>query len=148
MTERQVSDIVKRFQSIDLEKVVIDASRQEKQSIIDLQEEQLSDGLSSKGDELNPPYTKRTIEIRKGLGLRTDVVTLQRTGAFRRREYVKFAREGFEVNSRDKKTADLVAKYHSRTGGEVFGLSPESQAIFGAIILPLIQDKFRGRLLR
>lgn len=148
MTESQIDFIVKRFKALDIHKIILDASKQEKQSIIDLQEEQLSDGLASQGDEINPPYAQETIRRKKESGMRWDVVTLQQTGAFRRKEYVKFGKEGFEPWSRDKKTAMLVEKYYGNRGGQVFGLSPESQAIFGQIILPLMQQKFRDRLLR
>jgi len=140
-------NFARKLKSINLRAIYRNAIKEHERDILDLQKEQMSAGLADQGDDIEPGYRPRTIELKKAKGQETDHVTLQDTGAFYRGQYVKFAVDHFELTSRDRKRNKLVRKYHGNRGGDIFGLAPESKEVLGAMILPDIQDEFRDRLL-
>lgn len=94
-----------------------------KAAIEDKNIEQLSQGLDAEGNRIEPPYTPRTVEMKKSLGQVFDRVTLHNEGPFWQGITAKVMRTGFEMIGQDPKTAKLKAKY-----GEVIGLTDGSKA--------------------
>lgn len=148
MEEKEIAAIIKRFFSIDMEKVVMDSVKEYSREIVSMQQEQMFSGVASKGDPIDPAYTKNTRTMKKLRGQPTDRVTLKDKGNFYKRQFVRFTKNTFEVDSRDKKTADLKEKYHGNRGSDIFGLTEENTDRLAVITLPLVQDKFKDKLLR
>lgn len=102
-----------------LETQAITIVRENDNILIDMNTEQLYAGLNSKGQSLESiggPYSPVTIAM-KGDRERTDVVTLKDYGDFYEGFYVETKDGGWQIDSNDWKTAELI----SRWGDEIFG---------------------------
>ena len=133
-----------------LKKILNNALKEHEHDILDMQKEQLSGGLLDKGDEIAPPYAKKTIEKKKAKGQEVDRVTLNDTGSFYRKQYVKYSKDHFEITSRDRKRNKLVRKYDGggRLGGDVFGLTEENREMLRDMLLPELQILIKDKLFR
>lgn len=141
-------NFVRKLKQINLRAIYRNVVKEHERDALDLQKEQMSAGIADQGDDIEPGYRPRTIELKKAKGQETGHVTLQDTGAFYRGQYVKFSIDHFEITSRNRKRNKLVLKYHGNKGGDIFGLAPESKEVFGAMILPDLQREFREKALK
>lgn len=117
-----IFSMLSRVKAFDASKAAISAIIETKETIADLNVEQMNKGLRSDGSEILPSYTALTIEIKKEKGQPTDRVTLQDTGDFYRGVYVDVEGDKITSFSSDEKAAKLNKKY-SKAKGNIFGLS-------------------------
>lgn len=114
--------LLNRVKAFDASKAAVAVISETKETIADLNVEQMNKGLRSDGSEILPSYTALTIEIKKEKGQPTDRVTLQDTGDFYKGVYVDIEGDKIKTFSTDEKAAKLNKKY-SKAKGNIFGLS-------------------------
>jgi hypothetical protein len=113
-----------------LQTVTVDEQEQKLLEIIRINEDealdrnisQLLEGKDSKGDELFPPYSARTVEYKKTRNQTYDRVTLRDEGFFHQSFFMEVEKFPVVFSARDSKTDDLMKKY----GGDIFGLDKKN----------------------
>lgn len=118
----RILEMRERFVKLDTDKLCIDAVDHTKDTIADLNAEQMFKGLRSDGSEITPDYTDVTIAIKEEKGQITDHVTLRDKGDFQKELYAAIEGDKLVINSRDPKAAALDKKY-SKANGSIYGLS-------------------------
>lgn len=120
----RISDIARRLvefrDSINqsLEAATIEAS----ETIIDMNIGQLYDrGERRDGKKISPPYSPKTVAIKKKKGQPTNRVTLRDTFEWQSSFWIQYYLDGFEIKASDWKTDRLKEKY----GDEILGLQEE-----------------------
>lgn len=141
-------NFVKNIKKVNLRAILRNVLKEHERDILDLQKEQMSAGLADMGDEIQPAYRDRTIQLKKAKGQENDHVTLRDTGSFYRKQYAKFSVDHFEITSSDRKRLKLLRKYSGNRGGDIFGLAPESKAVLADMIKPEIQNEFKDKVLK
>lgn len=108
-----------------------------KERISDLNQEQLNDGVDSRGEDIKPAYSPMTIRIKRLKGQPTDRVTLHDKGDFYKGIELKKVGNIYDLTGTDSKTAKLQAKY----GKDILGLTPENkEVVVESILKPLLLD--------
>ncbi len=120
----RIGDIKKRISSFNLIEVSGESIDKTKDQIVLHQQAQLFGGLNSQEENIRPPYTARTVQIKKRKGQPTDRVTLRDTGSFYREIFVDVRDRTFVTDSADEKAGKLIEKY----GGTIFGLGKSRRA--------------------
>ena len=109
-------------------------------------EQQLYDyGVNALGVEISSyqPYAPLTIEIKAMNGQPSDRVTLRDNGDFHDSFFVKFGKDGMEIDATDSKRDKLVRKY----GKQIFGLTQESKTyVSNEIVKPELLDEIKAIL--
>jgi hypothetical protein len=98
--------------ALDLERVALQALRQNEQAVLDFNREQLQDSFDREGEPLGE-YASIAYANMKG----RITVDLKLTGGFYNAMYLKADEFPVLFDSRDEKTTELKAKY----GEEIFG---------------------------
>lgn len=119
-----IRDIVKKIRQIRkrLDKIIIDAVKENEHIVIDLNTEQLWQGKESTGEPITPGYRPMTISIKSIKGQPTNRVTLKDEGDFYRGFFVNYGNDWFALGSDDEKAQKLERKY----GTDIYGLTQES----------------------
>lgn len=117
-----IASMLNKIKSVDISTIAIASILETKETIGDLNIEQMNKGLRSDGSEILPSYSDLTIQIKKEKGQPTDRVTLKDTGSFYEGVKVNISGEKIDITSTDEKTAKLNKKY-SKSKGNIFGLS-------------------------
>jgi len=109
----------------DAERHVIEEAKQFEQYILrsNTEEQLYRRGQDAEGNEVTPPYTPFTVQIKQAKGQPTDRVTLFDTGQFHGSFYVEWRNTEFEIYAKGPLTPKLAGKY----GPEIFGLDDNSQ---------------------
>lgn len=118
------------FKALDMEVIFRKAIRRTGVDLVDIQQEQMYEGLDANGQPIQPAYTPFTIAIKKTKGQPTDRVTLKDTGSFYRKQFARFHADHAVIDSKDKKTAELKQKY----GEDIFGLNDSRREEFGNLL--------------
>lgn len=118
----RILEVRNRFANLDTDKICISAVERTKDTIADLNAEQMFKGLRSDGSEITPDYSDVTIAIKEEKGQPTDRVTLRDKGDFQNELYADIQGDKLIINSRDEKAAALDKKY-SKAKGSIYGLS-------------------------
>ena len=114
-----ILNMLRRFEALDTDKICIEALQETKETIADLNAEQMNKGQKADGKEINPQYSQTTVEIKRKKGQPTDRVTLKDTGAFYQGIYVSVDSSRVVTESTDSKSTGLQKKY----GENIFGLN-------------------------
>ena len=116
-----------------------------KDAIIQLQQEQWSEGKDSLGNAITLDgrgYSKKTFEIKTKKGQRTDVVTLQDTGKRMAALEVTVQNGTFSETDNVEYESELI----ERTGEVVYGLDEEKRQQFADnITLPAIRQIYNEK---
>lgn len=136
--ERGSSSIVKDIitESTDMQKLVMDMNR-----------EQLSEGLTSEGESTGT-YRPQTINRRSAKGLQTSVKDFRFTGYFYDNFFVEVLKASdliLKIDSRDPKRNKIV-KGNNKTPGageEIFGLTLPNKQKFAQALRPRFWTRFR-----
>ena len=130
---------VKRFDD-KKETIIADIIEDHKEEIVQLNRDQLNQGLLATGTKIRPGYrsrkyaeAKNQINSLPGYG----TPDLKLTGEFQRRMDLWRKGNKFYLDSRDDKVEGLAAKY----GEEIFGLTNESRAKAMRIVKPEFMRK-------
>lgn len=113
-----IGQLQARVKKLDVPFVSVESIDQTKEEMITQQQAQLFTGLTSKEEDITPPYRPRTVAIKTRKGQPTDRVTLRDTGDFYRGIFVETREQTFVIDSIDEKSGDLQEKY----GEDIFGL--------------------------
>ena len=129
------------FENIDIGEVAKMSIMDTKEEFLRLQKEQLWNGINSKGENITPPYTEMTIEIKERKGQPSERVTLNDTGDYYEGMYLDIVDNELVVMNHDAEgvvpsveksvsvdstmpvSLQLLAKY----GDDVLGLDEVSQ---------------------
>jgi len=111
------------FQNLDIVELTAIAAKENEVKMVDLNRDQMNEGVASTGDFIRPDYTPFTVAQKRLKGQRYDVVTLRDTGAFQDNMYQTISGSQYDFFSRDSKAVDLHTKY----APEIFGLTPDSR---------------------
>ena len=107
---------------LQVESLQQDAMNKSTDTYVDLQKDQLFEGILSDGGDIVPEYSPLTKDIKRGKGQPIDRVTLKDTGEFHAGIYAEPGTDGLMVDSRDSKSNMLQEKYSE----EIFGLSKKN----------------------
>jgi len=121
-----INKLLSNFQSLDTDKVAIESITETSMQRVELNREQLGNGLRSDGSEILPSYSPYTVQIKKLKGQESRFVTVKDTGAF-------WAGIRSDVNglriidySTDPKSDKLKKKYET-SKGKLTGLNQDSK---------------------
>jgi len=117
-----------------LPSIVLDIADQNSHELIDLNVEQLSKGLTNKGELIKPGYVldsyaqyKRSIGSKAPFGTPDLILEGDFTGSF----FTTKKSDGILIDSSDIKTGALTGKYKG-----AFGLNPASESEFNKTLIP------------
>ena len=102
-------------------------------------------GVNALGVDISDyqPYAPLTIGIKRSKGQPSDRVTLRDNGDFHGSFFVKFGKDGMEIDATDSKRDKLVGKY----GKQIFGLTQESKTyVSNEILKPELLDEIKAIL--
>jgi hypothetical protein len=120
-------EALRRF-SFETEVVAIVEDNKDKLAV--LQAQQLSQGVNSKGQQINPQYAPFTVAYKKqfgvGLGAITDRVTFYQTGDLYKRLYAAVDAKTYRMKADTFKFDKMI----KRSGKDVVGLNSDSRRDF------------------
>lgn len=115
-----------RIAALDTNRVAANAIEETKETIEELNLEQMFSGLNSDGSEISPPYKEFTVAMKKRKGQPYDRVTLKDTGSFYQGIRTEIVGNKVITDSTDSKSDKLQEKY----GQEIFGLGTVFKSIY------------------
>lgn len=138
---------IENLQSLDFREVVRQTVVENQAVIVELQKEQLSEGLDINGQSRVDSYSSQYAALKKkkyeGLGAVTDIVTFYATGDLYRSLKLKIRDFNYEVVSDDSNFEWMT----ERITNEKYGLSPDSRDSFTiSYIMPNIETSFYGAI--
>ena len=126
---------LERFVFVGIDHAIEKVIDQKTEMILDLNRQQLDQGLRADGTAL-PPYSPRTVKEKILMGKQSDPMNLEDTGSFRAKMGVRKYKDNLEIYSEDSKEALLLGKY-----GEVEGLTDQNKDVVSQSMIPdLIQE--------
>ena len=130
-----ISQLMRRIDNLDINKVAADSMRETKTAFVEWQQEQLDQGKRKSGADIKPFYKPATIRIKKKKGQPYDRVTLKDTGFFYSSVYlvVKESQKAFAAVSSDVKSTWLLSKY----GDNILGLGGTYKAGYVSELRPV-----------
>lgn len=138
-----VNDMIRRMKSLSVKDVSYKSVVDTKETVTDIQKEQMSHGLDAEGNKIAPKYRRMRYALAKfavnplaGLG----VPDLRLTGAFYAGFQTKVTPETFATISTDEKNDVLIKKY------DPFGLDPESKAEYAGKLKPVLVKNIKEKL--
>ena len=132
-----------KIQKLNTDQIAVDCLNATKESIADLNAEQMFTGLRADGSEILPDYKNLTIEIKEAKGQPTDRVTLRDTGAFYAGIKTSITQTSVITTSTDPKTEKLKKKYET-SKGKIFGLGGEfRQTFIDEVLRPVFKKKMQ-----
>lgn len=145
MTSQEMAD---RFRSLkaNLPDLVGDLVAENAPAIEDLQTAQLSEGLDSEGNRIEPDYTPFTVQIKKQKGQPYDRVTLRDTGDFHAGMFLSGGNNNqFAIGNSDGKAGALLRKYSDK----ILGLNEDSiQKLINEQLRPELPERALSELIK
>jgi hypothetical protein len=136
-----IPSLYNKVKALDTDAIIEQSIVETKETIADLNAEQLFTGKRSDGSEILPSYSDRTIAIKEQKGQPTDRVTLRDTGSFYQGIRVEVEGARIVINSTDEKNESLNKKY-STAKGNIFGLSiPFKREYLNEKLRPTFKNK-------
>jgi len=139
-----IHSLYNRIKAMDTDKIVHDSLNETKDTISDLNAEQMAKGLRSDGEQIAPFYKPLTIRLKQefgtGIGSITDHVTLYNEGNFYKGIKTDIAGEKIITDSTDPKSAKIKKKY----GEKVFGLNERSNQEYKERLQPVFLSKIEA----
>lgn len=111
-------NLLKQFQ-LSSDDYVLNQVRNNESEILDLNLEQLNQGIKGNSQNITPSYRPKTIQIKQLKGQPTNRVTLKDTGDFYQGFEIVYFNDRFVIDSEDEKAESLENKY----GLDIFGLT-------------------------
>lgn len=145
-----LDDLNRNAQRLDPLETLSESIEENAEYIADLNTSQLSEGVNSLGQSLDPKYKMAEYaKMKKAMGAKPPFGTpdLKLTGAFYegfRAEPLKADKGGIFITSDDSKASKLAGKY----GANIFGLTDKSRADLKTVLLPTFLTKLRNELFR
>lgn len=124
MPKTTPQDLVKTLEKVNVIALGKLALFQNKDAIVDLNREQMREGLTSKGYYIAPDYSNsyaREKLERSTYNAPVGVPDLFDTGSFHKGMFVNIFADTFSITSKDEKTGDLTERYK-----DIFGLTEEN----------------------
>lgn len=138
-----INDIYLKVKTINLEKTAMEVVNMYRDTIVDINKDQLQEGNRKDGAKIKEGYKSESyadfkFKMNKRAGFGN--VDLKKTGAFYDGFKLKVLGKGeFDIYSTDWKSEMLRAKYGGQTSIDIFGLNPKGREM-------LISDGFQGTL--
>lgn len=129
----------------NLESIVLESAMESKETIADLQVQQMEEGKTEKGSSIVPKYQSESYaKAKKAIGAKPAKFTpdLKLTGDFHSGVYAKLEKNYIVTDSTDNKTGELTDKYK-----DIWGLTTLKQSLLNKEILPTLIKKIRNELL-
>ena len=122
-----------------LTEIISDSLKENEESIIKLNQNQLLSGKRADGSD-NNPYSKDTIRrrIKKGNPVKNNLITLYEYGDFYRSMLLKIDNKKFLITATDSKTESILKNDY---GKKVLGLTKDSFSILFKEIRPKVKKK-------
>lgn len=137
-----IKAVLTNFQKLDIENVARKTIDETKETIVELNKEQLFAGKRSDGTDIKPAYSGFTINEKEKKDQPYDRVTLKDTGAFYAGITVKVEGDKIIENSIDEKNDELFDKY-ATSRGNIFGLSTPYKKEY---VNDQLRQAFRGNI--
>ena len=141
----KIDNLITRLKKFDanFDNEVIEATKLSEAEIIDYNVEQLDNGINGDGTDIEPPYTAKTIQIKRFKRQPTNRVTLKDTGDFHDSFFVVWNVDKFYLSASDEKTDKLERKY-SRY---IFGLTDNNLQDVIDLVKPDLIERFKKIIL-
>lgn len=137
-----VMEVLNRIATFDVHRIVKTSLGENRELMLDLNRDQMMQGKRSDGSDITPEYTYFTRLRKMEQGANPDVVSLYDTGDFQRDMYLDVGSDTLEIDSIDKKSDDLKAKY----GEKIFGLGNNSREQYIEDVFPEFKNKVETAL--
>jgi hypothetical protein len=128
-------DLLERLNRIDPNEVAAQAIESTKPELVNLQEDQMMQGLNAKGEKIgryrSQAYARRKNQMNPLPGF--GVPDLRLTGSFHRGLGAIVQENSTTLTSDDSKADALAKKY-----GDIFGLSPQKLAEYRGVLQPKV----------
>lgn len=131
-----LDEIINRIRNYPTAQFVRESVNENRQFAEDLQRDQLNEGVDHQNRPITPGYTLATRIIKRRKGQPADRVTWRDTGRLHSLLRLQSSNDGYEIDSPDPKTPELIAKY-----GDVLGHNQNSQDLMSMEILSDLQQK-------
>lgn len=146
LIEQRLEKLKKAIQEVPVDAMFETVTQAATAQIEQKNHKQLYQGLDGFGQNIEPPYTPKTVAIKQAKGQVWDRVTAKDTGSFWDSIAPDINSKGFEMNASDSKAAMLNEKY-----GELVGLSPQSmeelkQEVYKPGIRNQLEDYFEREM--
>ena len=135
-----IRQMAERWAKINLVDITGDAMVRNDERIVELNKEQMNEGVTSHNVPITPKYTPFTIMKKIEKGQRFDVVTLRDTGSFQDKMKLIMGGDKFAITSTDEKTRKLEIKY-----GDIFGLSDSGNKEAWLIVRPDVVSDIKDK---
>lgn len=132
----EVQELIRKFQKLKERNFPYEYVRDNKEFVVELNRQQLRQGIKSDGAEVTPYYKNFNYKRRE------KPVDLYLQGDFYRSFRVVLADDGFYIEARDSKTDRLLKKY----GAEVLGINFKSLQILRTTFYLYLQKELRREL--
>lgn len=137
------NDMIKRFSSLDIKNESFNAVSETKETITEIQKEQMFHGLNAEGKRIgryrNSKYARAKNDMNPLPGL--GVPDLKLRGGFYAGFKTEVEPEVFRSFSTDEKNDELTAKY------DPFGLNKESKSEYAEKLKPVLVKNIRQKLM-
>lgn len=140
-----ILELNKRLQNLDIDLLKEQSVRKSSREIIQFNQYQLRQGMTSDDKMIVPFYSKSWGTYKKTLssyGLDGLKVNLFDTGMFQKNMYLIVDNGEYFVNSTDSKTRDLTDKYSSK----IFGIGNKSKADLIPIVTKNLGEIFKKQV--
>lgn len=111
-------------------------------TFVDLQREQLQQGLRADGEPIVPPYSASTVAKKKKKGQPFDRVTAKDTGSYYAGIGIEVDGDKVKIQSSDSKDGDLAKQY----GKNLLGLGPGKRSEYVPTLFPVLIDEIKKQI--
>ena len=136
-----IADFRRRWEKLDLISLTADAMGTQSPEIVELNKDQLNEGVLKTGSSITPSYAPLTVYYKREQGKEYRFVTLRDTGEFQSKMFLSLDRDTFKIDSSDWKATELTAKYSD----DIFGLTSENKRLaWNELISPMVVQAIKN----
>lgn len=134
---RAFAERLNTFKNSKAVEIIYQVIKDNEDDVIDLNIDQMEEGIDSEGELIRPAYSPMTISIKKKKGQPYKIVTLKDKGDFHESVFLIYTGDSIKFTADDSKTKKLRGKY----GQVIFGLNKSSLRKFrNFIAIPILRS--------
>lgn len=139
-----IAATIKKYEDIDLDALCIEAGRKTEKEYLDLQREQMGEGLDAFGNQIGrySGYTVGKKSGKSGLAGEVGHVTGYDTGGMHQQMFVTIEKRGFTPYSRSGTADEFTEQY----GNRVWGLNTPFIGDYQRIFIPALREAIAKKL--
>lgn len=145
MTAERLQELQKglEFISVNFNQIVLDLIKDIEKEVIKMNvDDQLFQGVNSKGQKITPPYTPAYRKRKERRGLVADRVTTRLEGDYHDSFFITYHDDSFDLDAKDLKKRYLERMYSI----DLYGLTDANKKKLGNMLLPRLIEVINQRL--